>query len=91
MRIVRDDLFRQDVSPADVVLMYLMPNINERLIPVLRNGTWRGSFLAEVHDNFGIDMREAQADAAYPVLLGPLLSPQGAAEDSESGTGGPPD
>jgi trans-aconitate methyltransferase len=31
--IIRNDLFREDISGANVVLMYLMASINERLIP----------------------------------------------------------
>lgn len=33
VRVVRNDLFREDLTPATVVLMYLMPGVNERLVP----------------------------------------------------------
>ncbi|MFQ3650180.1 MAG: methyltransferase domain-containing protein [Gemmataceae bacterium] len=33
IRFVRNDLFREDFRPADAILMYLMTNVNERLIP----------------------------------------------------------
>ena len=33
IRFVRNDLFREDFRPADVILMYLMTSVNERLIP----------------------------------------------------------
>jgi SAM-dependent methyltransferase len=35
VRIVRNDLFREDLTPATVVLMYLMPSVNEQLVPEL--------------------------------------------------------
>jgi predicted O-methyltransferase YrrM len=33
IRFLRNDLFREDFRPADVILMYLMTSVNEQLIP----------------------------------------------------------
>lgn len=42
-RIVQGDLLKQDYSPADVLMVYLLPSANEKLRPILerqlRNGT----------------------------------------------------
>ena len=42
-RIVQGDLLQQDYSPADVLMVYLLPSANDKLRPILerqlRNGT----------------------------------------------------
>lgn len=48
-----------------------------RLIPVLRYGSWSGSFPGPLSENFGIDMSNYEREeAGYPLLLQTLLSPE---------------
>jgi SAM-dependent methyltransferase len=42
VQVIRGDIFKQDLTPATVVTLYLLPNVNERLRPqldALRPGT----------------------------------------------------
>lgn len=53
VRFIYGDLFETDLSPATVVTLFLLPGLNERLIPKFRRELRRGTRIVSHHFDMG--------------------------------------
>ena len=66
-----NDIFDADIRPATVVTLYLLPDVNKRLKPVLLKGLKPGARVVSHDFDMGDDWKadkqeEIKTDRAYP-------------------------
>jgi predicted RNA methylase len=68
VQVIRGDIFKQDLTPATVVTLYLQPNVNERLRPqldALRPGTRIVSHMYSIKGAKSVKKIEVHSDETW--------------------------